>query len=406
MFRLRRSLATSLIVMTSRRGRLALPGAALALIAGATLALAPTTAAAPSPIVIAVEGPLTGSQSEVGIDMYRGVKLAADQVNAKGGVLGRQITVIKADDKANPDLALSVAKKAKAAGAVAVIGPYNSSVGLLNLPYYISNKIVPVQLTSTDDTTGEGVTIQPKNSQISPVEINYMTYGYGYSGCPKVVMLVDPSAYTAGMADRVGKAMMCGDGAPVSRIPITAGQSDYTAQVASALALSPNIVYVSTYYPEGSKIAKALSTANSTAKCFMGLANVDPEFVTVAGIPTSQACRFSGVPEAAQMPTASAYVAAYKKAFKAQPGVWGTFTYDSANILFAAMTKSKSTDYAAVMKKLLATKGFAGQTGTITVDPKTGNRPNAPVYILKVDKSGAFIVDTSACLKSSCVVPD
>ena len=58
--------------------------------------------------------------------------------------------------------------------------------------------------------------------------------------------------------------------------------------------------------------------------------------------------------------------AAYKKAFKAQPGVWGTFTYDSANILFAAMTKSKSTDYAAVMKKLLATKGFAGQTGTIT----------------------------------------
>ncbi|MCX6413203.1 MAG: ABC transporter substrate-binding protein, partial [Actinobacteria bacterium] len=96
--------------MTSRRGRLALPAAALALIAGASLTLAPTTAAAPSPIVIAVEGPLTGSQSEVGIDMYRGVKLAADQVNAKGGVLGRQISVIKADDKANPDLALSVAK--------------------------------------------------------------------------------------------------------------------------------------------------------------------------------------------------------------------------------------------------------------------------------------------------------
>ena len=86
--------------------------------------------------------------------------------------------------------------------------------------------------------------------------------------------------------------------------------------------------------------------------------------------------------------------------------MWGTFTYDSANILFAAMTKSKSTGYAAVMKRLLATKGFSGQTGTITIDPKTGNRPNAPVYILKVDKSGAFVVDTSACLKASCVVPD
>lgn len=383
-----------------------MPTAALALIAGAGLALAPTAAAAPSPIVIAVEGPITGSQSEVGVDMYRGVKLAADQVNAKGGVLGRQISVIKADDKADPDLALSVAKKVKAAGAVAVIGPYNSSVGLLNLPYYVSNKILPVQLTSTDETTGDGVTVAPKNSQISPVETNYMIYGYGYSGCPKVVMLVDPSDYTAGMADRVNKAMMCGDGAPLARIAVTPGQADYTAQVASALALSPNIVYVSTYYPEGSKIATALVAAKSSAKCFMGLANVDPAFVSAAGIPTAQACRFSGVPEAAQLSTASTYVTAYKKAFKAQPGVWGTFTYDSANILFAAMTKSKSTDYSAVLKKLLATKGFAGQTGTITLDPKTGNRPNAPVYILKVDKSGAFVIDTSACLKASCVVPD
>ena len=128
----------------------------------------------------------------------------------------------------------------------------------------------------------------------------------------------------------------------------------------------------------------------------MGLGNVDPAFVTEAGIAASQNCRFSGVPEAAQMPDASSYVTAYKKAFKAEPGVWGTFTYDSANVLFAAMTKANSTNYSAVMKKLLATKGFAGQTGTITIGPKTGNRTKVPVYILKVDKKGTFVVDTDA----------
>ena len=368
---------------------------AIAAVASAGFLAAPAIAA-PQSIVIAYEGPLTGPQANNGIDMYRGVKLAVDQVNAKGGVLGRKVVLIKADDQANPDLALSVAQKVKAAGAVAVVGPYNSSVGLVNLPFYVSNKIVPVQLTSTDATTGQGITVQPKNSQISPIEVNYLKNGYGYSGCPKVVMLVDPSAYTAGMAERMGKAMVCGDGAAVTSIPVTPGQTDYTATVASALALSPNILYVSTYYPEGSKIATAIAASKTSAHCFMGLGNVDPAFVTGAGIPASQNCRFSGVPEAAQMPDASSYVTAYKKAFKAQPGVWGTFTYDSANVLFAAMTKANSTDYSAVMKKLLATKGFAGQTGTITIGPKTGNRTKVPVYILEVDKKGAFIVDTDA----------
>jgi len=356
-----------------------------------TVTVAPSATASSAPITIALEAPLTGSQSANGIDMYRGAQLAVDQINAKGGVLGRKVVLIKADDQANPDLALSVAQKVKAAGAVAVVGPFNSSVGVVNLPYYLANGITPVQMTSTDDTNGEGVTVQPKNSQIAPVESNYVYSKF--SGCPKVVMLVDPSTYTQGMADRFGKAMVCGDGKPVTSIPITEGQSSYTAQVSQALALSPDLVYVSTYYPEGSKIATALSSANSTASCLMGLANVDPAFVTAAGIPASQRCVYSGVPAAAQLPTAASYVKAYKAKFNATPGVWGTFTYDSANILFAAMTKAGGVTSAPVLKALKATKNYAGQTGSITINPKTGNRTKVPVYILKVDKSGTFVIN-------------
>jgi branched-chain amino acid transport system substrate-binding protein len=356
----------------------------------AGLVAAPVASAAPAPIIIALEAPLTGSQASNGIDMYRGAKLAVDQINAKGGVLGRKVKLIKADDQANPDLALEVAQKVKAAGAVAVIGPYNSSVGLVNLPYYLANGVTPVQMTSTDDTTGEGVTVQPKNSQISPVEVAYMSQS---SGCPKVVMLVDPSAYTQGMANRVGKAMVCGDGVPVASIPITEGLASYTSQVSQALALSPDILYVSTYYPEGSKIATAIAAANTKASCFMGLANVDPAFVSAAGIPASQRCVFSGVPEAAQLPDASSYVKAYRAKFHAKPGVWGTFTYDSANVLFAAMTKTGTEKSSPVLKALLKTKNFAGQTGSITIDAKTGNRTKVPVYILKVDKAGTFVIN-------------
>ena len=158
---------------------LAVAAGLLAVGAIATPALAETIGGNPGasdgPIFIAVEGPQTGSQASNGQDMLRGVQLAVKQVNAKGGVLGRQVRIVKANDQANPSLAKKVAGQVISGSSVAVIGPYNSSVGLLNLPLYTSNKIVPVQLTSTDDTTGEGVTVQPKNSQISPIEFNYIT---------------------------------------------------------------------------------------------------------------------------------------------------------------------------------------------------------------------------------------
>lgn len=374
--------------MTTRIHRRALT-AALALVAtGALVATTgPSASAAPEPIVIAMEGPLTGSQASNGIDMYRGVKLAVRQANARGGVLGRPVKLVRANDKADPDLAVSVAKNAKKAGALAVVGPFNSSVGIENLPYYVANKIVPVQMTSTDDTTGLGVTVQPKNSQISPVEVAYLQG----KGVRRVAMLVDPSAYTQGMADRLQSALSA-TGVTVTSLPVTEGQADYTALVAEALSTNPDYLYVSTYFPEGSAIASAIAAANSTVGCFMGLANVDPAFITQAGLTASQRCVFSGVPEAAQMPKAKRYVAAYRKAFDSTPGVWGTFTYDSTNILFAAMEKSGTTAYTPVLKALQRTKGFPGQTGAITIDPKTGNRTNVPVYILTVDDRSTFVI--------------
>ena len=82
--------------------------------------------------------------------------------------------LVRADDRADPERALPVAKKLNRIDADAVIGPYNSGVGLINLPYYLKKEILPVHLTSTDDTSGEGVTVQPKNSQIATVEEAYI----------------------------------------------------------------------------------------------------------------------------------------------------------------------------------------------------------------------------------------
>lgn len=342
------------------------------------------------PIYIAVEGPQTGAQSSNGQDQLRGVQLAVQQANAKGGVNGRQIQIVKANDQADPSLAATTARRVIASDAVAVIGPYNSSVGVKNLPLYTRAKVLPFHLTSTDDTTGIGVTIQPKNSQISPVEFSWIS---GQMKPAKVSMLVTQSTYTQGMADRL-KASLEKQGVLVTQIPVEEGRASYQAELQQALTNNPTVVYLSTYFPEGAVIAKELKATGNPAKCFAGLANQDPGFITRAGIPASQNCVFSGVPEPQQFPSARNYVKQYTAKFKKTPATWGTFTYDSANVLISAMRKTKSTDYAKVLAQLKKTTNFAGATGKITIN-KQGIRPNVPVSILRVDEKGAFQVVTT-----------
>ena len=353
---------------------------------------AATTATAPAnSISIAVEAPLSGDQAASGQDMLNGVTLAADEVNAKGGVLGKQINIIPVDDKADPATGKTVAQQTVDQGlAVAVIGPYNSGVGIENLSIYKKGGLAIARMTSDDKTAGFGITTQPMNSQISPVEINYIA---GLKPA-KVSMLVDPSAYTQSMASRL-KAGLTKQGINVSSVEITPGEKDYGKQVSTALTDNPEVVYVSTYYPEGAIIAKDLvaeAAKGNTTKCFMGLANQDPAFITAAGVKDAETCVFSGVPSPDAFPGAASYVTDYQAKFGTAPGTWGTFTYDSANVVFAAIKKAGSADSAAIAKQLATTSGFKGITGTITVESGTGDRQNPPVKILQVSGATSFKV--------------
>jgi branched-chain amino acid transport system substrate-binding protein len=364
-------------------------------IALAALALGAVSDASARPIKIAVEAPLTGSQSSTGLDMLRGVRLAVREANAGKRVLGRRIQIVRADDKGDRANAKRAARHAIRRHVSAVIGPYNSSVGIVNLPIYLRNRVVPVHLTSTDDTKGEGITIQPKNSQIAPIEEAYVRS----TGARKVSMLVDETpngAFTIGMADRLQKRLAA-DGVAVSRISVQelagAPPGYYSLKVAEALATGPDLLYVSTYFPEGAEIAKALAAVGPAPKCLMGLANVDPGFISSAGLAASQRCLFSGVPAAPQLPSAKKFVARYRKAFKKEPGVWGVFTYDSARILFRAIEKTGGTGFGRLQRRLKHTKGYRGQTGTTTIDPATGYRVKLPfLNILSVDATSNFVI--------------
>ena len=350
-----------------------------------------------TPLLIAVEGPQSGEQAANGLDQLRGVRLAVRQLNARGGLWdGRKVMVFAADDRGDSANAKAVARRVIAKGINFVIGPYNSSVGIANLALYRRHHVLPLWLTSRDETAGAGATVQPMNTQIAPIEEAYVKR----IGARRIAMLVDDTpngAFTDGMANRLRSALVR-YGASITWTSVRetdeAGlpSNYYSNQVAQALATSPDLVYVSTYFPEGVEIAKALAASGSAPRCLMGLANVDNGFLAKTTLSEAQRCVFSGVPAATEMPTARRYVREYRAMFAKTPSVWGSFTYDSARILFAAISRAKSYVFADVERKLRRTKGYHGATGTITIDPKTGYRVKVPVSILRVDSRKTFVI--------------
>jgi branched-chain amino acid transport system substrate-binding protein len=369
-------------------------------IAAASLLLAWTAAGSGSrvgPLLIAVEGPQSGAQAANGVDQLRGVRLAVNQLNARGGLWdGRKVAIYAADDKADAAKAKAVARRVIARRIRFVIGPYNSSVGIANLGLYRRSHVLPLWMTSRDETAGVGATVQPMNTQIAPVEERYVRR----VRAKRVAMLVDDTAngaFTKGMANRLRRALLRG-GATVTWTSVLeasdpgATGSYYADRVAEALKSTPDLVYVSTYFPAGTQIAKALAASGTTPRCLMGLANVDSGFLANATLAEAQRCVFSGVPAATEMPSAKRYVRQYRASFRKAPSVWGSFTYDSARILFAAINRAKSYNFAAVARALRATKGYSGATGAITIERKTGYRANVPVSILRVDNRKRFVI--------------
>ena len=365
--------------------------AVVATLAGAACASGGATSGGAGPVRIVVEGPMSGDRASNGVDMWRAAMLMADSVNAAGGVLGRQVRLVQGDDAADPVKGVALAREAAGTGVFALIGPYNSSVGIRNLPLWISAGVVPIHLTSNSATNGMGYTVQPKDFQIAPVEAKAVIE---FFKARRVAIVFDESAYTAGIASDVKARLEKGGVEVVLYERFTEGKEDPKKIVDAIGASKADLFYTSTYFPQGASIAKE-AAGRLKATCFMGLANQDPGFVARAGTEASRQCSFSGVPSADQFPAARGYVEEYRRKFQTTPGTWGTFTQDSLALLFDAVRRAGTWNREAVTRELSATRHFTGLTGTIEIDPRTGNRVDVPIVVLNVSPQGDFIIDSA-----------
>ena len=378
------------------KSKFAVVTAVVSVVAIATLALGCSSSSSSKnseTIRIGLEAPISGSLSELGQGMLNGAKQAAAQLNGSGGIGGKRVEIVAIDDKGDPDAGMAAANNAVKAGLDAVVGPYNSGVGLKTLPIYTAAGLVPLRLTSSDQTAGIGFTLQPMTSQIAPVATDALVKQLKASSVALIVDSTTDYTKAAGqaMTTSLGKA-----GVTITTTEsITPGAKSYSDTVAKVLATNPSAVYVVTYYPEAGLIAQAMLASNTSAKCLADYGAYDNGYVTAAGIPAAQKCPVVGVPAPSDFPNSAALVEAYTKQFNSAPGSWSPYTYDSVMLLADAIGRAGGTSASALKDALLATKGWKGWTGTVAFDAATGNRIPAPVTVDTVDASGAFHVDAA-----------
>lgn len=342
---------------------------------------------------IGLEGPITGAQSHIGSSMLNGARMAADELNAAGGIDGKLIEIVGIDDQADPDTGVSAATEAIAEGLSGVVGPYNSGVGTRTLPLYIDAGLVPLRLTSANETTGLGFTLQPMTSQIAPVATIAITQ---WAGAGSVALIYDETAdYTVHAKAEMINAITTAGVMVTAEVAITPGADSYAEAVTEATAGGVDLVYIIAYYPEGGLIARAMLESAPDTKCLADYGAYDAGYVTAAGIPAAQNCPVVGVPAPDDFPDSAERVARYSAAYHEAPGAWTPYAYDSVMLLAAAATEAGGFEEAPLRSALEASSGWRGWTGSVSFDASTGNRQPAPVVVLSTRDDGTLHVDDS-----------
>src|SRR5213076_3170072 len=130
----------------------------------AALAIPCTAAFAADPIKIGVSGPFTGGSSSMGVSMRDGVRLAIDEINKSGGVLGRQLVAVERDDEAKNERGVQIAQELINKEMVtATVGYINTGVALASQRFFQEAKIPVMNNVATGSIITHQFDDQPDN---------------------------------------------------------------------------------------------------------------------------------------------------------------------------------------------------------------------------------------------------
>lgn len=320
---------------------------------------------------IAVAGPMTGDNAEYGIGFTNAAKLVADEWNAKGGVLGRQIEIVPYDDKNSSEEATTVAQKIVSGNYAGVIGHFASGVCLTAAPIYQENSIIEISPSASHpDYSGVGDFIFRNNTVISKeaaASIDIAVKDMGKKNIGIISIKTDWGTNTS----QVIKDLVDGMGDPSVKIvaheEVMEGSDDYSPAITKLNDAGADVVICAGMYNLVAPVSKQYKQINPDIQ-IVGFSNAySQQLIELGGSAVEGVCFpviFFSESDDADIKT---YVETFKSAYGNAPSALTSQAYDSVGMLLTAIEKTGSADSKAV-RDTLAGLDYKGVTGDTKFD--------------------------------------
>lgn len=341
-------------------------------------------------IKIAVGAPLTGPLAKQGQEVANAVKLAAEEWNARGGVLNARVEVLEADDQGNPQIGVTAAEKIIADPVVmgVVYGitsvtciPASEKFETANLvmvsPGCTNPKVTDRGLKSVNRVCARDDAQGPAGAIFVVEELK----------AKKIAIFDDGTTGPRGWADEFDKKAR-ELGAEVYRFVIRAGDKDLRS-VLGTVPKDIDVIGAGIWSPEAALMAKQLPEVGLEVPMIGGDGQFEPiDYIEAAGGAAEGNYVSFLAPDMTKVPEAANFV----KNFETKYGPlssYGPLAYEAANIILSAIQKVGKLDRAAIRDAVRATKDYQGILGIpISFDEK-GDVAGGVIYFYQV-RNNAF----------------
>lgn len=357
-----------------------------------------TNAASGAVIKVGEFASLTGREAAFGQSSHEGTALAVDDLNAAGGVLGRQIQLITEDDESQAGQpSTDVRKLISDDGVVAILGEVASSRSLEAAPVCQQKQIPMISPSSTNPKVTEVGDYIFRVCFIDPFQGTVMAnFATKTLHMKTAAVLTDvTSDYSEGLAKYFKDSFTASGGKIVADQNYSGGDKDFNAQLTAIKAANPDGIFIPGYYTEVGLMALQARQLGITVPLFGGDGWDGKPLLSIGGSAV-EGCYFS---DHFTSDDTNAIVQAFVKRYQAKyqnqiPDAMAALGYDSMMILADAMTKAGTTDGPKVRDALVAEKDFAGITGQITIDAQ--RNASKPAVILEITNAQYRYVQTIA----------
>jgi len=327
-------------------------------------------------ILVGEYGSLTGPQATFGTSTHNAIIMAADEINAAGGVNGRKIKIVTEDDESKSDQAVTaVTKLISQNSVIAVLGEVASSCSIAAGPICQSNKVPMISPSSTNPGVTKVGDYVFRTCFTDNYQGKYIAeFGAKYCdeiGKPKTAAILTDvkNDYSVGLTSIIEQTFTQMGGKIVGKQSYSNGDSDFRSQLTTVKGLNPSIIFVPGYYTDIGQMARQRIELGMTTPLVGGDGWESPKLIEIGGKALDGCFYTTHYVADDPTPVVRNFVTKYKERFGAKPDAMAALGYDATYVLADAMKRAKKLDGPTLRDAIAATKGFVGVTGTITMGP-------------------------------------